>query len=189
MKKIAIIGVSVLLSACVSETYTTDVTSESYREDYKSDRIFKPIMAPENAILEKDVQPSVVKMKAKPEEKRVVKLTPKEQAKPVKILPSSKKQARIQRFGYTIQVAAVGSQAKVDQFANKLPQNGQPIWENYKVIDGTKWFSILYGDYATSVEAKQAITTLPDQIQQLRPFVKSIDTIKNSDYPTLNKLN
>ncbi|MEW4340599.1 SPOR domain-containing protein [Vibrio diabolicus] len=189
MKKIAIIGLSVLLSACASETYITDVTSESYREDYKSDRIPKPIMASENAVVEKDVQPTVVKMTAKPEEKKVVKLTPKEQAKPVKIVPPSKKQAGIQRFGYTIQVAAVGSQAKVDQFANKLPQNGQPIWENYKVVNGTKWFSVLYGDYATSAEAKQAISTLPAQFQQLRPFVKSIDAIKNSAYPTLNKLN
>ncbi|MDF4652780.1 SPOR domain-containing protein, partial [Vibrio parahaemolyticus] len=29
----------------------------------------------------------------------------------------------------------------------------------------------------------------PAQFQQLRPFVKSIDAIKNSAYPTLNKLN
>ncbi|EHR1280329.1 SPOR domain-containing protein [Vibrio parahaemolyticus] len=198
MKKIAIIGLSVLLSACVSETYITDVTSESYREDYKSDAVSKPIMASESAVVEQDVKPEVVKMTAKPEvvkmtakpeEKKVVKLTPKEQVKPVKIVPPSKKQAGIQRFGYTIQVVAVGSQAKVDQFANKLPQNGQPIWENYKVVNGTKWFSVLYGDYATSAEAQQAISTLPTQFQQLKPFVKSIDAIKNSSFPTLNKLN
>ncbi|MFW1230001.1 SPOR domain-containing protein [Vibrio parahaemolyticus] len=198
MKKIAIIGLSVLLSACVSETYITDVTSESYREDYKSDAVSKPIMASESAVVEQDVKPEVVKMTAKPEvvkmtakpeEKKVVKLTPKEQVKPVKIVPPSKKQAGIQRFGYTIQVVAVGSQAKVDQFANKLPQNGQPIWENYKVVNSTKWFSVLYGDYATSAEAQQAISTLPTQFQQLKPFVKSIDAIKNSSFPTLNKLN
>ncbi|TOO92478.1 cytochrome C biogenesis protein CcdA, partial [Vibrio parahaemolyticus] len=112
MKKIAIIGLSVLLSACVSETYITDVTSESYREDYKSDAVSKPIMASESAVVEQDVKPEVVKMTAKPEEKKVVKLTPKEQVKPVKIVPPSKKQAGIQRFGYTIQVVAVGSQAK-----------------------------------------------------------------------------
>lgn len=188
-EKIAIIGLSVLLSACASETYITDVTSESYREDYQSQSISKPIMSSENAVVEKDVEPTVVKMTAKPEEKKVVKLTPKDQAKPVKIIPPSKKQAGIQRFGYTIQVVAVGSQAKVDQFARQLPQNGQPIWENYKVVNGTKWFSVLYGDYATSAEAKNAISTLPSHFQQLKPFVKSIDAIKNSAYPTLNKLN
>ncbi len=189
MKKIAIIGLSVLLSACASESYITDVTSESYREDYQSQSISKPIMSSENAVVEKNVEPTVVKMTAKPEEKKVVKLTPKDQVKPVKIIPPSKKQAGIQRFGYTIQVVAVGSQAKVDQFARQLPQNSQPIWENYKVVNGTKWFSVLYGDYATSAEAKHAISTLPTHFQQLKPFVKSIDAIKNSAYPTLNKLN
>ncbi len=188
-EKIAIIGLSVLLSACASETYITDVTSESYREDYQTPSVSKPIMSSESAVVEKDVEPTVVKMTAKPEEKKVVKLTPKEQVKPVKIVPPSKKQAGIQRFGYTIQVVAVGSQAKVDQFARQLPQNGQPIWENYKVVNGTKWFSVLYGDYATSAEAKQAISSLPGHFQQLKPFVKSIDAIKNSAYPTLNKLN
>ncbi|MGR5238161.1 SPOR domain-containing protein [Vibrio alfacsensis] len=189
MKKIAIIGLATLLSACASETYIKEVTSESYQEDYQSQTIPKPVMSSENAVVEQDVAPAVVEMTAKPEEKKVVKLTPQDQAKPVKVVPPSNQQAVIQRFGYTIQVVAVGSQAKVDQFASQLPQGDQPIWENYKVVNGTKWFSVLYGDYATSADAKQAISTLPAQFQQLKPFVKSIDTIKNSAYPTLNKLN
>ncbi|UYI49675.1 SPOR domain-containing protein [Vibrio natriegens] len=189
MKKTAIIGLTLLLSACASETYTTDVTSESFREDYSSDVISKPIMASENAVVEKDVAPTVVKMTPQPEEKKVIKLTPKDQVKPVKIMPPSSDQSAIQRFGYTIQVVAVGSEDKVSQFANKLPQREQPIWSNYKVVNGTKWYSILYGDYATSAEAKKAISTLPAQLRQLKPFVKSIDAIKNSEYPTLNKLN
>ncbi len=189
MKKTAIIGLALLLSACASETYITDVTSESYQEDYQPELVSKPIMASENAVVEKDVKPTIVKTPVKPEEKKVVKLAPQEQAKPVKIIPASNKQMDTQRVGYTIQVAAVGSEAKVAQFANNLPQNDQPIWENYKVINDTKWYSILYGDYATSAEAKAAIATLPTQFQKLKPFVKSIDSIKNSAYPTLNKLN
>ncbi|MGY0614540.1 SPOR domain-containing protein [Vibrio sp. FJH11] len=189
MKKTAIIGLTLILSACASETYITDVSSESYQEEFTPDVISKPIMTSENAVVEKDVAPKVVKMTAKPEEKRVVKLSPKEQVKPVKILPPSSEQSGIQRFGYTIQVVAVGSESKVTEFANKLPKNDQPVWENYKMVNGTKWYSILYGDYATSAEAQQAISTLPTQFRQLKPFVKSIDTIKNSAYPTLNKLN
>ncbi len=189
MKKTAIIGLTLLLSACASETYTTDVTSESFQEDYSSDAISKPIMASENSVVEKDVTPAVVKMAPKPAEKKVVKLTPNDQVKPVKIIPPSNEQSAIQRFGYTIQVVAVGSEDKVTQFANKLPQSEQPIWANYKVVNGTKWYSILYGDYATSAEAKQAISSLPAQFRHLKPFVKSIDAIKNSAYPSLKKLN
>lgn len=189
MKKTAIIGITLLLSACASETYTTDVTSESFQEDYSSDVISKPIMASENSVVEKDVTPAVVKMAPKPAEKKVVKLTPNDQVKAVKIIPPSNEQSAIQRFGYTIQVVAVGSEDKVTQFANKLPQSEQPIWANYKVVNGTKWYSILYGDYATSAEAKQAISSLPAQFRHLKPFVKSIDAIKNSAYPSLKKLN
>ncbi|WP_319534137.1 SPOR domain-containing protein [uncultured Vibrio sp.] len=189
MKKTAIIGLTLLLSACASETYTTDVTSESFQEDYSSDVISKPIMASKNSVVEKDVTPTVVKTASKPAEKKVVKLTPNDQVKPVKIIPPSNEQSAIQRFGYTIQVVAVGSEDKVTQFANKLPQSEQPIWANYKVVNGTKWYSILYGDYATSAEAKHAISSLPAQFRHLKPFVKSIDAIKNSAYPTLKKLN
>jgi septal ring-binding cell division protein DamX len=189
MKKIAIIGLSVLLSACASETYITEVKSESYREDFQTQSIPKPLMASESAVVEKTVAPKPAPVTVAQQEKKVIKLTPEHQTNTVKIAPPSKKQQSIQRFGYTIQVVAVGSQAKVDQFAKQLPTNGQPIWENYKVVNGTKWYSVLYGDYATNEEAKLAIDSLPAQFKKLKPFVKSIDSIKKSNYPTLNKLN
>ena len=103
--------------------------------------------------------------------------------------PTKKQQDMNQRFGYTVQVVAVGSQSKVDSFVKMLPTTSQPVWENYKMVNGTKWFTVLYGDYATRLEAKKAISTLPSTFQNLKPFVKSIDDIKNSEYPTLNKLN
>ena len=76
-----------------------------------------------------------------------------------------------------------------DQFARKLPRDGEPVWENYKVVNGTKWYTVLYGDYATRADAKKAISKLPGELQDMKPFVKSIDAIKNSEFPTLNKLN
>ncbi|OLQ85853.1 cytochrome C biogenesis protein CcdA [Vibrio panuliri] len=170
MKKIAIVGLSVLLSACVSSQYTTDVSSESYREDYKVAQVEQPVT---ETVVEEVV------------------VTPAQNKPAVTIIPPSNKQqnAQMARYGYTIQVVAVGSQTKVDHFARQLPNNGQPIWENYKVVNGTKWYTVLYGDYATQADAKKAISRLPSEFQALKPFVKSIDTIKNSPYPTLNKLN
>ncbi|EGU47035.1 hypothetical protein VII00023_02129 [Vibrio ichthyoenteri ATCC 700023] len=175
MKKIAIVGLSVLLSACVSGQYTTDVSSESYREDYKVAEVQQPIT--------EEVTETVVDT--------VVVSTLARTAPAVAIIPPSDKQQHSQeaRFGYTIQVVAVGTQTKVDQFARMLPNTDQPIWENYKVVNGTKWYTVLYGDYATQADAKYAISQLPAEFKALKPFVKSIDTIKNSPYPTLNKLN
>ncbi|MCE0495796.1 SPOR domain-containing protein [Vibrio salinus] len=180
MKNKIIIGLSTILAACSSGTYVSDVTTESYKEDYQADKIEQPIVTQTgmtNGISESHVstEPTRVRTQVQP--------------KPtVKIAAPSKKQVA-QRYGYTIQVVAVGSQSKVDQFASKLPRNGQPVWENYKMVNGTKWYTILFGDFASKAEAKAAITSLPAEFRRLKPFVKSIDSIKNSAYPTLNKLN
>ncbi|RBW65152.1 SPOR domain-containing protein [Vibrionales bacterium C3R12] len=194
MKKIAIVSLSMLLAACVSENYVTDVTSDSYREEYKTAEVMPPVVSqgvPAMSVTEENVDKNVVKMSpASNTEMNVVQQTPVKQQASVIITPPTKKQAMMNpRFGYTIQVVAVGSQSKVDQFSSKLPRSNQPIWENYKVVNGTKWYTVLYGDYATKLDAKTAIQSLPTEFKQLKPFVKSIDAIKNSEFPTLNKLN
>lgn len=191
MKKISIVGLSAILAACSSGSYTTDVTSESHREDYNVATVQQPVVSDSGmatGITESNVEPQVIQTAPQPVEKKVVKMSPK--AATVSITPPTAKQVAMNpRYGYTIQVVAVGSQNKVDQFASKLPKDGQPIWENYKVVNGTKWYTILFGDYATRQEAVKAISELPVDFQSLKPFAKSIDSIKNSEFPTLNKLN
>ncbi|WP_047044694.1 SPOR domain-containing protein [Vibrio mexicanus] len=185
MKKITIISFSVLLGACASGEYVTDVSSESYREDYKTEQVEQPVMTEQGVaegISEENVAMKEIKTTAKSE--------PMKKEAAVAIIPPTKKQVAMNpRYGFTIQVVAVGSQAKVDSFAKKLPVDEQPIWENYKVVNGTKWYTVLYGDYATRTDALKAIQALPSDLKSLKPFVKSIDSIKNSEYPTLNKLN
>jgi len=194
MNKIAIVGLSAVLAACSSGTYTTDVTSESHREEYNVATVQQPIVSASgisSEIKEQNVQPvqtNSITASSQPVEKKVVKMSPKQET--IAITPPTAKQVAMNpRYGFTIQVAAVGVQNKVDQFAGKLPKDGQPIWENYKVVNGTKWFTVLYGDYATRQDAERAISKLPADFRSLKPFVKSIDTIKNSEFPTLNKLN
>ncbi|MDP5252983.1 MULTISPECIES: SPOR domain-containing protein [unclassified Vibrio] len=206
MKKIATISLTLLVSACASETYLTDVTSESQRETYDTDTISQPLTAKtanESSALKPLVpssspstqQPAVSQSKTAMTQKtqvtRQTVTTPAtSKANTVSLTPPTEKQKQqVSRFGYTIQVVAVGSQQKANRFVQQLPQGQQPIWENYKVVNGTKWYAVLYGDYATSTEAKAAINTLPSQFQTLKPFVKSIDGIKNSQFPTLNKVN
>ena len=183
MKKIAIVSLPLVLSACVSSDYVTDVSSESYQEEFKTAAMQEPLMSDQGMMEEAamTVKPMADKTNGKMHNK----------AKPAVAIvpPTAKQKAMSSRYGFTIQVVAVGSQTKVDQFARKLPKNGEPVWENYKVVNGTKWYTILYGDYATRMDAKKAITKLPNEFQGMKPFVKSIDSIKTSQYPTLNKLN
>ncbi|WP_299688102.1 SPOR domain-containing protein [uncultured Vibrio sp.] len=188
MKKFAIATLPLLLAACVSENYITDVTSDSYQEEYKTAKVEAPVVSQseQTSVVEENVTTNVIK--TEPVEQKVTKSTT---AKPVAAVkgPTKKQQDMNQRFGYTVQVVAVGSQSKVDSFVKMLPTASQPVWENYKMVNGTKWFTVLYGDYATRLEAKKAISALPATFKNLQPFVKSIDDIKNSEYPTLNKLN
>jgi septal ring-binding cell division protein DamX len=199
MKKTLIVGLSVLLTACSSGTYTTNVTSESYQEDYtpKVEAVSEPVaiastksVVTENKTPEKTEKVTVAEAKPKQATttKPVAHKDPSKSA--VKITPPTKKQDKINtRFGYTIQVVAVGNREKVEHFSSKLPTNEQPIWVNYKIVNGTKWYTVLYGDYATSKKAKEAIAQLPKDFNKLKPFVKSINSIKKSDFPTLTKLN
>lgn len=192
MKKITVIGLSAILTACASGSYTTDVKTESHREEFAVATVEQPVISESGAaegISEQNVEQNVVKISPTDNEKKVVKMSP--QAKPaVSITPPTAKQVAMNpRYGFTIQVVAVGAQSKVDQFASKLPKNGQPIWENYKMVNGTKWYTVLFGDYATRQEATEAISNLPSELRSMKPFVKSIDSIKNSEFPTLNKLN
>ncbi|CAH0529631.1 SPOR domain-containing protein [Vibrio hippocampi] len=197
MKKVVIVSLAGLLAACSSSKYTVDVKSESFREDYTPVVVAQePVVTSEPVMIaESNVTPTQTPIIANSapvitETKSQPTPVATRQEPVVKIVPPSKSQSKNNyRFGYTLQVVAVGSKDKVEQFSSKLPRSGQPIWENYKVVNGTKWYSVLYGDYATRTEAKAAISTLPAEFKQLKPFVKSIDKIKQSDYPTLTKLN
>ncbi|GMQ48715.1 SPOR domain-containing protein [Vibrio sp. 10N] len=212
MKKVVIVSLAAMLAACASGDYTAEVKSESYREDYQpvAAKTAAPVAVatttaasaePEKVAKSKPVETKAAEPKvqstsaqtasAAPKQKTApAKAQPAQQNKVVKIVPPTKKQAEQNvRFGYTIQVVAVGSQDKVESFANKLPTSSQPVWQNYKVVNGTKWYALLYGDFASKVKAQQAIKTLPKEFQDLKPFVRSIDKIKKSDYPTLSKLN
>ncbi|MFY2507050.1 SPOR domain-containing protein [Vibrio pectenicida] len=182
MKKIAIVSLPLVLSACVSSDYVTDVSSESYREEFKTAAMQEPLMSDKGMMEE-------AAMTVKPMADNNNKMHNKAKPAVALIPPTAKQKAMSSRYGFTIQVVAVGSQTKVDQFARKLPKNGEPVWENYKVVNGTKWYTILFGDYATRMDAKKAIAKLPNEFQDMKPFVKSIDAIKTSQYPMLNKLN
>lgn len=190
--KLFLLTTTFLLSACSSGTYFTDVKTESYREDYKVEKI-QPVVtsqvkpAETGSILVKNVDTSKANTTQSPYK---LITAPEPKAKPVKIIPPTPKQVKAAaRFGFTVQVVAVGSQDKVIHYAAKLPQQVQPIWQNYKVVKGTKWYTVLFGDYATAPEAQEAIKTLSKELQSMKPFVKSIDSIKNSQYPELKKLN
>lgn len=194
MRNLLSSAILLALVGCSSGEYITDVSTDSHREEYKTEatvaKVITEVASETN--LDNKVMPSTT---AEP----VMNKTMSEPvpSKPrvthsnqnmIKIVPPTDEQSeKFMRYGYTIQVMAVDSSEKARALANQLPK-GHPIWEHYKQVKGTNWYAVLYGDYATKSEAKAAIATLPKSFQDKKPFVKSLDEIKKSAYPTLNKL-
>lgn len=172
MKKMIIIGLSLLMTACSMGSYDAKVTTDTYKEDFKIAQIDQPAVD-----LQNDVQTSDVQLVPVAKTQNMVQIVP----------PSST--ATSSQSGYTIQVAALGMESQISQFATPLLNSNQPVWKNYKVVNGVKWYTILYGDFASRQQAEAAIRRLPQSHQALRPFVKSFNEIKRSAYPTLTKLN
>lgn len=206
MKNIAIISLSVLfLAACSSANYDNEVSTETYQETYKTDEVPQPITE-SSAPLEQDlksesqtVQPSMVEPAAPEAQsqsgKKVVKLSPpaeetktESSASTVKVFyPEQNDITQPTAGNYLIQVAALQSEQFLNATAKGLPDN-QPKWENVKTVNGKQWHSLLMGNFKTAEEAKDAILRLPASYQNMGPFVKSVDSITKSQYPTLKKL-
>ncbi|WP_122033592.1 SPOR domain-containing protein [Aliivibrio sp. EL58] len=188
MKKIIPITLTVLLAGCTSSSYTTNITTESSEEVYQ---VSQPIEEEVTTFEETEIA-AVPQTEA---EKPVVKLTSEESAtaatsdSAIKILPPTEKQKEMQnRYGYTLQILALSRKTDLSTYAGKLAGE-QPVWMNRKTVNNMPWYTILYGDFATPAEAREAIKQLPTEIQAYGPFVRSINSIKNSDNPELHKLN
>ncbi|MBD1576602.1 hypothetical protein HC723_09145 [Vibrio sp. S11_S32] len=222
MKKVVIISLSaLLLAACSSSDYDSDVSTESYQETYKTDEVAQPITESSAAPMEQDVnaEPSMIEpaIAASDKEtsaasatesntdtnKKVVKLSP--QSKEVidnKAEEKKSSESTVRVFypdnllssatqpgedNYLVQIAALSSEHSLVAVARNLPSN-QPKWENSKTVNGKQWYTLLLGNYATAQDAKDAILRLSIDMQNLKPFVKSVKAIKTSKYPELKKL-
>ncbi len=185
MKRIIPITLTALLAGCTSSSYTTNITTDSSEEVYQ---VTQPIEQEDTTFDETEITV------ASETEKPVVKLTPEDAVvessdNAVKILPPTSKQDEMNnRYGYTLQILALSRKTDLSSYAAKL-QGEQPVWMNRKTVNNMPWYTILYGDFPTPAEAREAIKQLPAEIQAYGPFVRSIKSIKNSGNPELHKLN
>lgn len=280
MKKLAIVGLSMGLAACTSSSYTSNVTSESYREDYSAPAIEQPVVTQDGALngisennlmTENDVMTESNVMErqatshldesdmgntAEPDSMQGATAEPDSVAEPnyvtgdsdevlVPVIdiyantpakqPQGAQESTVDGVepmaetsiqtnetaidetntveqvptvaeedasvvanagaassqapnGYTIQIIAVTAADKAQQVAQKLAVIGEPVWSNAKVVNGVQSQAILLGSYPTAESAQAAMEALPASILSFNPFVKSLDKIKNSEFPVLNKL-
>lgn len=196
MKRIIPITLTALLAGCSSSSYTTNITTDSSEEVYQ---VAQPVEQEETTFEEAEAVVVAVAPDAEIDseaDKPVVKLTPEEIAATevatdasIAVLPPTEKpQDAVNHSGYTIQILALSRKTDLSKYASQL-SGEQPVWMNRKTVNNMPWYTILYGDYATPAEARDAIKLLPAKIQAYGPFVRSINSIKQSDNPELHKLN
>lgn len=81
-----------------------------------------------------------------------------------------------------IQLAAFGTLDGARQMIERFGNEDLPVadWRVYtQTIDGNKLYTVTFGDYASSERARHAIDSLPDDLQALEPYPRSIGTIQD----------
>ncbi|MGF1910191.1 AAA family ATPase [Vibrio kasasachensis] len=78
---------------------------------------------------------------------------------------------------YTLQLAAVRSRLEVQNFLNRYELNDKALV--YPATrDGVEWFIIAYDNYPTIQVARDAVTQLPESLQKLDPWAKSLNQVQ-----------
>ncbi|PSV27129.1 MULTISPECIES: SPOR domain-containing protein [unclassified Photobacterium] len=78
---------------------------------------------------------------------------------------------------YTVQILALSEERNLRGYLQPITGN-EPIWVNWKHVDGRNWYAVIYGNFATKDEARQAIHSLPASVQAQGPFPLSFAKVK-----------
>ena len=81
--------------------------------------------------------------------------------------------------GYTLQLLAASNNNSAVKFLNSAPQ-AQRMFLYQTQIKGKLWSVVVYGQYSTRANATAAIAKLPSELQQLKPWIKSINSVKKA---------
>ncbi|MEH0689814.1 AAA family ATPase [Vibrio cholerae] len=79
---------------------------------------------------------------------------------------------------YTLQLAAVNSLEEVQRFID-THQLANQVFIYPTVRSGVEWFIVTYQNYPTIQLARDAVQTLPEALQQLDPWAKSLGQVQS----------
>lgn len=103
-----------------------------------------------------------------------------------KVVASTAKAASVQlpqsmmtTSGYTLQLVAVKSEKALNSFLGKHHLDGHTLQvKMMKQGEHEPWTMVLMGHYQSAKEAKAAVSTLPQTLKDLKPWVRPMQTIK-----------
>ncbi len=83
------------------------------------------------------------------------------------------------RQNYTLQLLGSNMESKAKAFINNNKLNNKAYY--YKGIHkGKPWFIVVYGNYASKVDAQMALSKLPVSLRKLRPWPRQYSNIQKS---------
>ncbi|MGD8110488.1 SPOR domain-containing protein [Vibrio sp. TRT 17S01] len=88
---------------------------------------------------------------------------------------------------YTVQVLALQKEKDLRSQLSFLP-GADPVWVNWTRSNGQSWYVVIYGDYSSYEQAKQAINRLPNQVQAQGPFVRSFSDVQRAQETNVVRL-
>ncbi|MGF1764962.1 SPOR domain-containing protein [Aliivibrio kagoshimensis] len=189
MNKIAVITLSMLLAGCATDTYVTDITTESETEVYAHAKTQSAPAQTEMKETPAPVEQSISPTAAQTEAVETSAIEKSSTSNTVSLAPPVKSnKAPHTDSSFTLQIVSLLNNARLDEYLKNMP-NREQLWVNDKMVNGKNWTSVLYGNFNTKAEAKAAIPYLPEAIRMQKPFPRSIKSIKQSQYPDIIKVN
>lgn len=100
------------------------------------------------------------------------------ESKPVSVARknASEAVAQIPSGEYTIQLSGATHRGSLNAWARQQNLTGYHVYETQR--NGQPWYVLVRGSYATSAEAKQAISTLPEAVRAKSPWVKPLSQVR-----------
>ena len=80
---------------------------------------------------------------------------------------------------YTIQLTGAGKESEITAYINQFNLQGRATYYRTS-YQGRDWYVLIYGQYKTVDAAKAAIQQLPDDLKNLKPWVKPLALVQTN---------
>jgi len=90
--------------------------------------------------------------------------------------PAAQTSSQLPRGEYTLQLSGATRQDALNNWARQQKLSNYHVYQTER--NGKPWFVLVSGSYATSAEAKRAISALPEAVRAQSPWVKPLSQVK-----------
>lgn len=97
-------------------------------------------------------------------------------AKPGSVSGSSSALKNAPSSHFTLQLSSASRSDTLNAYAKQQKLTDYHVYETKR--DGKPWYILVSGNYASSADAKRAITTLPADVQAKKPWVKPVQQVQ-----------